>query len=112
MTFSLPSTSCLLKLPNRDNGNSNDDTRNCWMRKNREFKSYDATVAKTSVKIVSSSLSSLFQFVQLLKAPGTAQELNLEMLCQSSERKFKFTYSVKLEKWPSHVAHLPRTGKK
>ena len=39
MTFSLPSMSCLLKL------------------NNREFKIYDATVAKTSLKIASSSFS-------------------------------------------------------
>ena len=47
MTFSLPSTSCLLKLPIR------------------EFKIYDATVAKTSLKIASSSFSIYFAIMSV-----------------------------------------------
>ena len=52
-----------------------------------EFKIYDATAAKTSLKIANSSLPifwSLCKFVlKLLKASGTTQEMNLEVLCQS-----------------------------
>ena len=51
----------------------------------REFKIYDATVAKTSLKIASSSVSIYFviMFVSPLKASGTTQELNLDMDFQS-----------------------------
>ena len=85
----------------------------------REFKLYDATVTKSSLKIASSSLS-IFSIVMQIcltfETSGTTHELNLEVRCKSQGRKFKlaavFTFSVKLEKWSFHVADLPRTGKK
>ena len=50
---------------------------------NREFKIYDATVAKTSLKIASSSFFYFAMSVSLtLKASRTTQELNLEVQCQ------------------------------
>ena len=51
----------------------------------REFKIYDATVTKTSLKIASSSLLIFFAIVSvcvILKASRTTQELNLEVQCQ------------------------------
>ena len=58
---------------------------------NREFKIYDATVAKTSLKIASSSFFYFVMSVSLtLKASRTTQELNLEVRCQRQKRIFKF----------------------
>ena len=61
----------------------------------REFKIYDATVAKTSLKITSSSFSiySVIMSVCLTfesQARGTTQEPNLEGRCQRQKRIFKF----------------------
>ena len=65
MTFSLPLTSCLLKLPIR------------------EFNIYDATVAKTSLKVSSSRFSIYFAIVSVcLTFESAIQELNLEVRCQ------------------------------
>ena len=62
---------------------------------NRELKIYDATVAKTSLKIASSSFSIYFAIMSVcltfdMKASGTTQELNLEVQCQREKRIFKF----------------------
>ena len=102
MTFSLPSMSCLLKLPIR------------------EFKNYDATVAKTSLKIASSSFSIYFAIMSVCLTfesarnyPGTefrgavsTLEKNIQICA------WVLTCFVKLEKWWFHVADLPRTWKK
>ena len=61
----------------------------------REFKIYDATEAKTSLKIASSSFSIYFAIMSVCltfesKASGTTQELNLEVRCQRYKIKFKF----------------------
>ena len=62
-----------------------------FLRPNREFKIYDATVAKTSLKIASSSFFYFVMSVSLtLKASRTTQELNLEVRCQRYKIIFKF----------------------
>ena len=78
---------------------------------NREFNIYDVTVAKTLLKIASSSVS-MSVCLTFESLSGTSQQLNLVVWCQSWVTKFKFTCSVKLEKWSFHDADLPRTGKK
>ena len=62
---------------------------------NRELKIYDATVAKTSLKIASSSFSIYFAIMSVcltfdMKASGTTKKLNLEVQCQREKRIFKF----------------------
>ena len=78
---------------------------------------YDATVAKTSLKIASSSFSiySLIMSVCLTfesyrNNPGTefrGAVSTLENKIQICARVF--TFSVKLDKWSFHVADLPKT---
>ena len=85
------------------------------------FKIYDATVAKTLLKIASSSLSVFFvimpvslTFESCQDNPGTEFRGAVSKL----GKKIKIncgcviTFSVKLGKWSSHVADLPRAGKK
>ena len=86
----------------------------------REFKIYDATVAKTSLKIASSSLSIFFIIMSICLTfesqrnyPGTEFRGAVSKLGKKIQiRGCMFTFSVKLEKWSFHVADLPRTGKK
>ena len=50
-----------------------------------------------------------------MKASGTTQEVNLEVSKTGKKIQIRvcvFTFSVKLENWPFHVADLPRTGNK
>ena len=84
------------------------------------LKIYDASVAKTSLKIASSSLSIFFvtmsvclTFESQRDYPGT------EFRGATSKLRKKipisacvFRFSVKLEKWSFRVADLPRKGKK
>ena len=84
---------------------------------NREFTIFDATVAKTSLKIASSSFSIYFAIMSVCLTfessrnyPGTefrGAVSTLEKNIQICARVF--TFSVKLEKWSFHVADLPRT---
>ena len=81
---------------------------------------YDATVARTSLKIASSILSIFFNiksicltFESYRNYPGTEFIHAVSKL----EKKIQiggcvFMFSVKLEKWSFHVADLPRTEKK
>ena len=86
----------------------------------REFKIYDATVAKTSLKIANSSFSIsfvitsvCFTFESLQDNPGTEFRCAVSMLEKNIQIcACVLTFSVKLEKWSFHVAYLPRTGKK
>ena len=89
------------------------------MRFIREFEIYDATLAKTSLKIVSSSLSIFFiimaiclTFQSLRNYPGTEFRGAVSKLGKKIQiRGCVFTFSVKLEKWSLHVADLPRRGR-
>ena len=76
----------------------------------REFKLYDATVAKTSLKIASSSLSIFFVIISVCVTFESGAVLRLGKKIQICV--CVFTFSLKLEKWSFHVADLSRTGKK
>ena len=86
-----------------------------------EFKVLDATVAKTSLKIASSSLPIFFVIMSVCLSfesyrdyPRTefrgATMSKLEKKIQI--RACVLTFSVKLEKWSFYVTNSPRKGKK
>ena len=85
-----------------------------------EFKIYDATVAKTSLRIASSSLSIFFVIISVCVTFESYQDYSGSEFRGAVSRLGKriqvcvcvFTFSLKLEKWSFHVADLPRTGKK
>ena len=87
---------------------------------NSEFKIHNATVAKTSLNIASSSLSIFFVFMSVCLTfeswwdyPGTEFRGAVSKLGKKIEiRACVFTFSVKLEKWSFRVGDFPRTGKK
>ena len=87
---------------------------------NREFKIYDATVAKTSLKIASSSFSIYFAIMSVcLTFESQRNYAGTEFwgAVSTLEKNIQiwtwvFTFSVKLEKWSFHVTDLPRTWKK
>ena len=92
------------------------------MRTIREFKIYDATVGKTSLKIASSSLSIFFVIISVCvtfesyhdysgrEFRGAVSTLGKKI--QVCVCVFTFSFSLNLENWSFHVADLPRTGKK
>ena len=89
-------------------------------RKNRVFKIYDATVAKTSLKIASSRLSIVLVIMPVCVTFKSYQDYSGTEFRGAVSRlgnKIKiracvFTFSLQLEKWSFQVADLPRTGNK
>mgnify|MGYP000429939719 CR=1 FL=1 len=85
-----------------------------------EFKIYDVTVAKTSLKIASSSFSIFFVIISVCVTFESKHNYSGTEFRGAVSRLGKkiqicvcvFTFSLKLEKWSFHVADLPRTGKK
>ena len=81
---------------------------------------YDATEAKTSLKIASSSLSIFFVIMSICLTFESWQDYpgaEFRRAVSKLEKKIQirgcvFAFSVKLEKWTFHVGDLPRTGKK
>ena len=77
-------------------------------------------VAKTSFKIASSSLSIFFVIVSVCVTFESWHNYSGTEFRGAVSRLGKkiqiyvcvFKFSLKLEKWPFHVADLPRTGKK
>ena len=87
---------------------------------NREFEIYDARVAKTSLKIASSSLPIFFAIISVSVTFESKQDYSGTEFRGAVSRIGKkilicvcvFTFSLKLEKWSFHAADLSRTGKK
>ena len=77
-------------------------------------------MAKTSLKLASSSLSIVYVIMSVCLTfeskrnySGTEFTGAVSKLGEKIEkRRCAFTFSVELEKWSFHVAHSPRTGKK
>ena len=83
-----------------------------------KFKISDATVVKTSLKLASSSFSIVFIIMSVCLTfenkrdySGTVFRGAVSKLGEKIQNRV-FTFSVRLEKWPFHVADSPRTGKK